>query len=76
VTQDAGPVCLRLPRLLPGVGACFILVGTSERLPTRTMRDVWSETIRELSVKSMWLVDRVFSCRVYIDSNAATLGYE
>jgi hypothetical protein len=28
----AGPVCLWLPRLLSGVGACFNFVGASERL--------------------------------------------
>jgi hypothetical protein len=28
----AGPVCRWLLRLLPGVGACFDFVGTSERL--------------------------------------------
>jgi hypothetical protein len=28
----AGPVCLWLPRLLLGVGACFDFVGASERL--------------------------------------------
>jgi hypothetical protein len=67
--MTAGPVYLRSPRLLPGVGTCFILVGTSERLPTRTTGDVWSRTLRELSVESMWRVDRVFPCRVYIDSN-------
>jgi hypothetical protein len=65
----AGPVRLRPPRLLLGVGVCFILVGTSKRFPTQTMGDVWSETIRELSVQSMWHVDWVFPCRVYIDSN-------
>jgi hypothetical protein len=27
-----GPVCLLLPRLLSGVGACFNFVGASERL--------------------------------------------
>jgi hypothetical protein len=26
------PICLSLPRLLLGVGVCFDLVGTSERL--------------------------------------------
>jgi hypothetical protein len=26
------PVCLWLPKLLPGVGACFDFVGASERL--------------------------------------------
>jgi hypothetical protein len=30
--MTAGPVCLWLPRLLPGVGACFDFVGASERL--------------------------------------------
>jgi hypothetical protein len=28
----AGSVCLWLPRLIPGVGACFDFVGASERL--------------------------------------------
>jgi hypothetical protein len=28
----AGPVCLWLPRLLPGVAACFYFMGASERL--------------------------------------------
>jgi hypothetical protein len=28
-----GPVCLWLPRLPPGVGACFDFMGASERLP-------------------------------------------
>jgi hypothetical protein len=65
----AGTVCLWSPRLLPGVGACFILVGTSLRLPTRTMGDVWFGTIHESSVESMWCVDQVFPYRVYIDSN-------
>jgi hypothetical protein len=65
----AGLVCLRLPRLLSGVGACFGLVGTSERLSTWTMGDVRFETIRESSVESVWHVGRVFLCRVYIDSN-------
>jgi hypothetical protein len=54
-------VCLRSPRLLLGVGTYFILVRTSERLPTWTTGDVCSETIRESSVESMWRVDRVFS---------------
>jgi hypothetical protein len=65
----AGPVCLRLLGLLMGVVPYFSLVRTSERLPTWTMRDVWSGTIRESSMESMWRVDRVFPCRVYIDSN-------
>jgi hypothetical protein len=65
----AGPVCLQLSRLLPSVGACFGLVGTSERLPTRTMEDVWSGTIHKSSMDSVWCVDQVFPCRVYIDLN-------
>jgi hypothetical protein len=67
--MTAGPVCLRSPRLLSSVGTCFILVGTSEKLFMWTTRDVWSRTIRELSVESVWHVDRVFPCRVYINSN-------
>jgi hypothetical protein len=65
----AGPVRLRSPRLLPGVGACFILVGTRERLPMLTMGEVWSETLRESSLESVWHVDQIFPCMVYIDSN-------
>jgi hypothetical protein len=64
-----GPVCLQSTRLLPGVGACFVLVGTSEKLPTQTTGDVWFRTIRESSVESIWCVDEVFPCGVYIDSN-------
>jgi hypothetical protein len=67
--MTVGPVCLRSPRLLPGVGACFVLVGTSKRLPTWTTGDVWSGTICESSVESVSRVDRVFPDRVYIDSN-------
>jgi hypothetical protein len=55
-----GPVYLQLPRFLLGVGVSFFLVGTSESLPTWTPGDVWSGTIRESSVESMWRVDRVF----------------
>jgi hypothetical protein len=67
--MTVGSVCLRSLRLLPGVGACFVLVGTSERLPMQTTRDVWSGTIHKSSVETMWRVDRVFPCRVYIDLN-------
>jgi hypothetical protein len=67
--MTAGPVYLRSPRLLPDVGVCFVLVGTSERLPSWTTGDVWSGTICESSVESVCHVDRVFSCMVYIDSN-------
>jgi hypothetical protein len=65
----ARPVCLRSPRLLPGVGACFILVGTSERLPTWITWDVGSGTLCKSSMESMWRVDRVFPDRMYINSN-------
>jgi hypothetical protein len=64
-----GSVCLRSPRLLPGVVVCFVLVGTSESLPMQTTEDVWSRTIHKSSVESVWRVDRVFPCRVYIDLN-------
>jgi hypothetical protein len=67
--MTARPICLRSPRLLPGVGTCFILVGTNERLPTRTTRDVWFGTIRKSSMKNVWHVDPIFPCRVYINSN-------
>jgi hypothetical protein len=37
--MTAGPICLCLPRLFPGVGACFNSVGASERLSrTETAR--------------------------------------
>jgi hypothetical protein len=49
-----------LSRLLSGVGACFGLVETSERLLTWTTGDVWFGTIRESSVKNVWRVDQVF----------------
>jgi hypothetical protein len=58
--MTVGSVCLRSPRLLSGVGACFVLVKTSERLPTWTTGDVWSATIHKSSVESVWCVDRVF----------------
>jgi hypothetical protein len=64
-----GPVCFWLPRFLPGVGAYFNIVGTSERLPTRTTSDEWSGTLGGSSVESMWRVDQVFPYRVYIHSN-------
>jgi hypothetical protein len=65
----ARPVCLWSPRFPSSVGACFICVGTSERLPTRTTGDVWSGTIRKSSMERVWCDNRVFPCRVYIDSN-------
>jgi hypothetical protein len=65
--MTVGSVCLQSSRLLPGVGVCFILMGTSERLPTQTTEDVWSGVIRELSVESIWGIDKVFPCMVYID---------
>jgi hypothetical protein len=63
------PVCLQSPRLPPGVGDYFVLVGTSKRLLTQTTRDVWSGTIHKSSVESVCRVDRVFPYRVYINSN-------
>jgi hypothetical protein len=70
VTQNDSQVSLSsVAKTSPGVGAYFVLVGTSERLSTRTTGDVWSETLRESSMESVWCVDQVFSYRVYIDSN-------
>jgi hypothetical protein len=51
--MTAGPVCLWSSGLLSNVGACFVLVGTSKKLPTQTTRVVWSGTIRESSVESV-----------------------
>jgi hypothetical protein len=65
----AGLVCLRLPRLLLDVGVYFSLVRISKMLPTWTTWDIWSGTIRESGVESVWRVDQVFPCRVYIDLN-------
>jgi hypothetical protein len=45
----AGPVCLCLSRLLPGVGAYFDFVGASERLShTGTTRRKYTPGVREL----------------------------
>jgi hypothetical protein len=45
----AGPVYLWLPRLLPGVGACFDFVGASERLShTGTAHRKRTSDMREL----------------------------
>jgi hypothetical protein len=64
------PVYLSSLRLLPSVGAYFVLMGTSKRLLcVDHVRYVWLMVIRGLSVESMWRVGRVFPCRVYIDSN-------
>jgi hypothetical protein len=66
----AGPVCLWLPRLLPGVGACFDFVGVSERLYIRgLLTESIGWTCVDWSGKRTWRVGRVFPCRVYIDSN-------
>jgi hypothetical protein len=67
--MTAGPVCLWSLRFLPGVGAFFVLVGTSERLPTQITRDIWFVTIHKSSMESVWCVDRVSPCRVYINLN-------
>jgi hypothetical protein len=45
--MTAGPVSLLSSRLLPSIGVCFVLLGTSKRLPMRTTGDVLSETLCE-----------------------------
>jgi hypothetical protein len=70
----AGPVYLWSPRLLLGVGSYFILVGTSERLPTRTTGDVWSRTIHELSLESVLIGFSPVGCTSI--QITATLRYE
>jgi hypothetical protein len=72
----AGSVCLRSPRLLSGVGACFVLVGTSERLPTRIMGDVWSGTICESSMESVCVLIGFSPVGCTSIRIAVTLGYE
>jgi hypothetical protein len=74
--MTAGPVCLRSPRLLSGVGAYFVLVGTSERLPTRTTRDVWSGTIRESSMESIGVLIGFSPAGCRSIRIGVTLGYE
>jgi hypothetical protein len=70
----ARPVCLQSPRLLPGVGVCFILVGTSERLPMQTTGDVWSGAIRKLSMESVLIgFSPAWCTSIRITT---TLGYE
>jgi hypothetical protein len=45
----AGPVCLWLPRRLPGVGVCYDFVGASERLSrTVTVRRKRTPDVRGL----------------------------
>jgi hypothetical protein len=49
----AGPVCLWLSRLLPGVGACFNFVGASERLSrAETARRKCTPGVRGLKWKA------------------------
>jgi hypothetical protein len=68
VTQDDGWASLSsVAKSSPGCRG--FLMGTSKKLPMRTMGDVWFGTIHESSMESVWRVDRVFPCRVYIDSN-------
>jgi hypothetical protein len=61
-----------------GVGSNFsqeqciypTLLTTHERLLYADhVRYVWSRATHGPSVESMWHIGRVFSCRVYIDSN-------
>jgi hypothetical protein len=66
----AGPVCLWLPRLLLGIGACFDFMGASERLScTGTAAKSVCQVCVDWSGKRTWRVGQVFPCRVYIDSN-------
>jgi hypothetical protein len=67
VTQGDGRTSLSsVAKTSSGCGVYFGLVGTSERLPTWTTRDIWSGTIRESNV---WRVDQIFPYRMYIDLN-------
>jgi hypothetical protein len=74
--MTVGPVYLRSPILLSGVGACFVLVGTSERLPTRTTGDVRFGTIRQSSVETCGVLIGFFPIGCTSIQITATLGYE
>jgi hypothetical protein len=67
VTQGDGRVSLSL--IAKTSSGCRSLFHPSERLLTRTMWDVRSGTLHKSSVESVWRVDQVFPCRVYINSN-------
>jgi hypothetical protein len=72
----AGSVCLLSSRLLPGVGACFILMGTSEGLSTWTTRDIWSRTIRNQALKACGMLIGFSPARCISIRIIVTLGYE
>jgi hypothetical protein len=66
----AGPVCLWLPRLHPGVGACFDFLGVSERLSRMgTARRKRMPGVGGLEREAYVACWSGFPCRVYIDSN-------
>jgi hypothetical protein len=61
---ESGALFLRSSSIRP------MLLMTHERLLyVDCVKYVWSGTIRGLSTGGMWHIGRVFSCRVYIDSN-------
>jgi hypothetical protein len=75
--MTAGPGDLWMPRFLPGVGAYFDLMGTSERLLYADhARYIWSRDICGPSVKCMWRVDQVSPVGCTSIRIAAILGYE
>jgi hypothetical protein len=64
------PVCLWLPRLPLGVGACFNFVGASERLSRMgTARRKRTPSVRGLEWEVYVACWSSFPYRVYIDSN-------
>jgi hypothetical protein len=71
--QIGQPVCWRCSQeflFLRSSCICPNLSVTHETLLYADyMRYVWSGTICELSVESVWRVGRIFLYRVYIDSN-------
>jgi hypothetical protein len=46
-----------------------LLLAHKSSLYVDYVRYVWSMIIHRLSMESVWLVDQVFPCRVYIDLN-------
>jgi hypothetical protein len=68
VTQDGDRASLSsIAKTSPGCRG--LIRPRSERLPTWTTWDVGFKTLCKSSMESVWRVDQIFPCRIYIDSN-------
>jgi hypothetical protein len=71
------PVCLWLPRLLPGVGACFDFMGASERLSCiGTAHRKHMSGVRELEGTIRGMLVEFSPARCTSIQIVVTLGYE